>query len=160
MHNRQTVRTGLGISGLAFVSLLTGCQAPVVSPAEIREQANLDKAIWCMEVLEVELDVERFGRECVAEGHIEHAPHVPDGKEGLIAYFAGQLEKFPQMHGEIKRASADGDLVWMHIHFKPTPDSRGNSGMHVFRMEEGKFAEHWGVSRPVRDSELHDNSMF
>jgi predicted SnoaL-like aldol condensation-catalyzing enzyme len=64
------------------------------------------------------------------------------------------------MHGEVKRAGADDDLVWLHMHFKATPDSPGSSVMHAFRMEDGKFAEHWGVGTQVRESELHDNSMF
>ncbi len=127
---------------------------------EAIEKANLEKAVYCMEVLEVDLDAGRFGEECVADIHIEHAPHVPDGKEALLKYFAAQLVRFPQMHADIKRAGADGDLVWMHIHFQATPESNGNAGMHVFRMEDGKFAEHWGVSTPVVESKLHDNSMF
>lgn len=141
------------------LGLLGACQSPAAIETA-REEANLAKAILCMEIMEVELDVERFGEECVAEGHIEHAPHVPDGKEGLVDYFRGRVERFPQMHGEIKRAGADGDLVWMHMHFKAEPGVAGNSVMHVFRMEDGKFAEHWGVGTPVRESELHDNSMF
>ncbi len=150
---------------LCGVMALTGAAAAGQSDAEIvaqeaLEQANLQKAVWCMETLEVKLDVDTFGKECVAEGHIEHAPRVPDGKEGLIAYFKAQLQRFPEMHADIKRAGADGDLVWMHIHFKARPEGAGNAGMHVFRMKDGKFAEHWGVGQPVTTSTLHDNSMF
>lgn len=144
---------------LASLSLLGACQSPAALETA-REEANLAKAILCMKIMEVDLDVDRFGDECIAEGHIEHAPHVPDGKDGLITYFEGRVERFPKMHGDIKRAGADGDLVWMHMHFKAEPDVVGNAVMHVFRMEDGKFAEHWGVGTPVRESELHDNSMF
>lgn len=146
----------LFLTGSAFASM---SDADILAQ-EALEQENLKKAVRCMEILEVDLNVDRFGEECVAEGHIEHSPHVPDGKEGLLRYFAAQLERFPEMHGDIKRAGADGDLVWMHIHFKATPDATGNAGMHIFRMENGKFAEHWGVGRPVVKSKLHDNSMF
>jgi predicted SnoaL-like aldol condensation-catalyzing enzyme len=154
----------MSLSGLAAITLSAAALADMsdadILAQEAMEQANLKKAVRCMEILEVELDVDRFGKECVAEGHIEHAPRVPDGKEGLLRYFAAQLERFPQMHADIKRAGADGDLVWMHIHFKARPDAKGNAGMHIFRMENGKFAEHWGVGQPVVDSTLHDNSMF
>ncbi len=146
----------LGLSGAAFAKM---SDADILARETI-EQENLRKAVRCMEILEVELNVEQFGEECVAEGHIEHSPRVPDGKDGLLRYFAAQLERFPEMHGDIKRAGADGDLVWMHIHFKATPESEGNAGMHIFRMENGKFAEHWGVGQPVVESTLHDNSMF
>lgn len=148
---------------IAFVSVFVctaACAHTEYSGQEALEAANLEKAVYCMNVLEVDLDVDRFGRECVAEGHIEHAPHVPDGKEGLLNYFAAQLKRFPQMHGDIKRAGADGDLVWMHIHFKAKPDVKGNAGMHIFRMKDGKFAEHWSVGQRVVESKLHNNSMF
>lgn len=163
--SENTLRKSLlGISLVVVALVLGGCQSndmmSEIVEQEALEQANLEKAVYCMEVLEVDLDVARFGEECVADIHIEHAAHVPDGRDGLLQYFAKQLKRFPQMHGDIKRASADGDLVWMHIHFKATPESKGNAGMHIFRMEDGKFAEHWGVGQPVVESELHNNSMF
>lgn len=164
MNNSFPRITKILISGFIGFTL-SGAALATMSDADIlaqeaREQENLNKAVRCMEILEVELDVDRFGEECIAEGHIEHNPRVPDGKEGLLRYFAAQLERFPQMHADIKRAGADGDLVWMHIHFKARPDAKGNAGMHIFRMENGKFAEHWGVGQPVVESTLHDNSMF
>ncbi|UTW57412.1 nuclear transport factor 2 family protein [Kordiimonas sp. SCSIO 12603] len=161
LHKWQSkaAATALAMALNVVPAIGTDTDAEIIAQ-EALEQKNLEKAVYCMKVLEVDLDVDRFGRECVADVHIEHAPHVPDGKEGLLQYFARALERMPQMHGDIKRAGADGDLVWMHIHFKPTPSSTGNAGMHIFRMEDGKFAEHWGVSRPVVKSELHDNSPF
>ncbi len=112
-----------------------------------------------MHRLEVELDLDAFARECVAEDHIEHSPHVPNGKQGLIDYMAGRIERFPEMHLDIKRSAADGDLVWIHGHFKNTPDAIGNAVVQIFRMEDGKFAEHWGVSREVQET-INGNSMF
>ncbi len=164
MNNHTPYIFKLSLSG--FVALVLSSTAlAAMSDADILaqealEQENLKKAVRCMEILEVDLNVNRFGEECVAEGHIEHSPRVPDGKQGLLDYFAAQLERFPEMHGDIKRAGADGDLVWMHIHFKAKPDATGNAGMHIFRMENGRFAEHWGVGQPVVKSTLHDNSMF
>ncbi|WP_020400835.1 nuclear transport factor 2 family protein [Kordiimonas gwangyangensis] len=158
-HIMKTSLSGFAALTLSAATLADMSTADILAQ-EALEQQNLKKAVRCMEILEVELDVGRFGRECVAEGHIEHAPRVPGGKEGLLRYFAAQLERFPKMHADIKRAGADGDLVWMHIHFKAKPDAKGNAGMHIFRMENGKFAEHWSVGQPVVDSTLHDNSMF
>ncbi|WP_417450648.1 nuclear transport factor 2 family protein [Kordiimonas sp.] len=164
MNNHTPRIIKMSLSGCVAL-VLSGASLATMSDADILaqealEQENLEKAVRCMEILEVELNVDQFGEQCVAEGHIEHSPRVPDGKEGLLRYFAAQLERFPEMHADIKRAGADGDLVWMHIHFKAKPDAKGNAGMHIFRMENGKFAEHWGVGQPVVESTLHDNSMF
>ncbi|WP_417456277.1 nuclear transport factor 2 family protein [Kordiimonas sp.] len=130
------------------------------SAQEALEQANLEKAVYCMEVLEVEFDLETAGQECFGDTYIQHSPHVPDGKEGVLGYFAKRFEKFPNAKMEIKRASADGDLVWIHLHFQRTPDVRGNAVIHIFRMEDGKFVEHWGVGQPVPETSVHGNSIF
>lgn len=130
------------------------------SAQEMLEAANLKKALYCLEVLEVELDVEKAGRECIGETYIQHAPHVPDGKQGFLDYFREVVKKNPELRIHIKRASADGDLVWIHANVKRTPDVLGTAIIHIFRMEGGKFVEHWGVGTPVREESVHGNSMF
>ena len=124
------------------------------------EKANLDKAVYCLEVLEVQLDLDTAARECFAERYIQHSPHVPDGRDGVLAYFAERIRNNPESTIEIKRAGADDDLVWIHLHSKRNPETRGNAVIHIFRMEDGKFAEHWGVGQPVPEESLHGNSMF
>lgn len=42
------------------------------------------------------------------------------------------------MRMDIKRAAAVGDLVWIHGHFKNTPDREGYAAIHIFRMENGR----------------------
>lgn len=124
------------------------------------EESNLKKAVYCMELLEIKLDVETADRECFGESYVQHAPHVPDGREAVISFFAARVVKYPESSIEIKRAAADGDLVWMHLHSKRTPDALGSAIIHIFRMEDGRFVEHWGVSQPVPEELAHDNTMF
>lgn len=138
---------------------LTAC-IETESRQEAKEKANLKKATYCMEVLEVELDVERAGRECFGETYIQHSQHVPDGKDGVLKYFKERFEKYPSASMEIKRAGADDDLVWIHLHFKREPEARGSAVIHIFRMKDGKFVEHWGVGQPVPETSVHGNSMF
>ena len=53
---------------LSMLTLTTlGACATLPSAQEQLEAANLEKAIWCMNVIEVELDLETAGRECIAE---------------------------------------------------------------------------------------------
>lgn len=143
--------------GIAFI--LCACQAAGDS-REVLEQANLEKAIYCMELLEITFDIETADRECFAPTYIQHSPHVPDGRDAVIAFFTERMQKYPQSRIEIKRGAADGDLVWLHLHSMRTPDALGSAVIHIFRMEDGKFAEHWGVGTPVKDDALHDNGMF
>jgi len=113
-----------------------------------------------MELLEIKLDVETADRECFAKSYVQHVPYVPDGRDAVISFFAARVVKYPESSIEIKRAAADGDLVWMHLHSKRTPDALGSAIIHIFRMEDGKFAEHWGVGQPVPEESVHDNTMF
>jgi len=127
------------------------------------EKANKEKAIYCMELLEkrptVE-KVEKFGRECLGETYIQHAPHIPDGRDAFLERFKSIAENVSEMDIDIKRAAADGDLVWLHANVKPRPDVLGSAGIHIFRMEDGKFVEHWGVTMPVPAEAQNDNTMF
>ncbi len=127
---------------------------------EALEETNLKKAVYCMKLLEIKLDVETADRECFAKSYVQHAPHVPDGRDAVVSFFAARVVKYPESSIEIKRAAADGDLVWMHLHSKRAPDALGSAIIHIFRMDEGKFAEHWGVGQPVPEESVHDNTMF
>lgn len=130
------------------------------------EQANLNKALYCMEILENSPDlaattkIEILRKECFAENYIQHAPHVADGREAVLSLFANRYAKYPELSMSVKRTATDGDLVWLHLHVKRTPDALGTAMVHIFRMENGKIAEHWGVAQPVPDVSKNSNTMF
>lgn len=156
-HKFAFLRAAMLITAAPFI--IAANQGDATRQEEL-ERSNLQKAIYCMEVIEVALDVDTFGEECVAEGYIQHSQHVPDGKSGLLEYFRARIQRLPQLHGEVKRASADGDLVWLHMHVKPEPNSRGNAVVHIFKMKDGMFVEHWGVGQRVPETSVHNNPMF
>jgi len=141
------------------VFFLIACQSGN-DAQEALEETNLKKAVYCMTLLEIELDVKTAERECFARSYVQHAPHVADGRDAVVSFFAARAVKYPESTIEIKRATAGGDLVWMHLHSKRTPDALGSAIIHIFRMEDGKFAEHWGVGQPVPEESVHDNTMF
>lgn len=113
-----------------------------------------------MELLEKHLDIERADRECFGETYVQHTPWVADGREAVIAAFTNRIQKNPDLNIDIKRTAADGDLVWIHGHVKATPDALGSAVVNIFRMEDGKFVEHWNVVTPVPEESLNDNTMF
>jgi len=135
-------------------------------PYDALEQSNLKKALYCMDILENRPDLEPSRRidilrnECYSENFVEHAPRIKDGRDALLSLFADRYKKYPELSMSIKRTASDGDLVWLHLHVKHTPDSLGGAGIHIFRMEEGKIVEHWGVGQAVPEESLNDNTMF
>lgn len=147
----------------AFFTL--ACQANEKSYSSL-ERSNLNKAIYCMEILENRNDLKPSQRidilrnECYSDDFVEHSPHISGGREGLFRLFQNRYKEYPKLSMSIKRSASEGDLVWLHLHVKRTPDSLGAALMHVFRMKDGMVVEHWGVGQPVPEVAKNKNTMF
>src|SRR5260370_26593121 len=91
----------------------------------------------------------------------QHNPLVEDGMDGLKKFFAGILSNHPDARGEIKRVFADGDHVILHSHWHGLSDNpRGESGVGIFRLEGGKFVEHWDRIPPIPGTPAPAHTMF
>jgi len=90
----------------------------------------------------------------------QHNPLIGDGEEGLRKFVAAMRASRPDAHGEIKRVFADGDYVILHVHNVPTPGSRGNAIVDIFRLENGKVVEHWDVRQEIPEQSANSNTMF
>ncbi len=146
---------------LVTATALGACQQVVDDSQTAMEAANLKKAVYCMELLEKHHDLDTASRECFAETYIQHTPWLPDGKEAVLELFAKRIAENPDKTIDIKRMAADGDLVWIHLHSKRAPnDTLGNAVINIFRMQDGKFVEHWNVVQPVPEEPANDNTMF
>ncbi len=61
---------------------------------------------------------------------------------------------------DFKRIIAEGNLVAVHSHLKPNPQDSGAAVVDIFRVEDGKLAEHWDVIQPVPTQAANKNGMF
>ena len=96
----------------------------------------------------------------VREDYIQHNPVAPDGREPAIDALSGWLSTQPDFTYDVKRIIADGDLVAVHMHARPTPEDRGFAVVDIFRVEGCKIAEHWDVLQPVPEISANNNTMF
>jgi len=141
------------------------CQASDNSQ-NMLEQSNLKKALYCMDILENRPDIEPSHRidilrkECFAKNYIQHSPHVPDGRDAVLSLFAKRFENNPEITTSVKRTASEGDLVWIHQHVKRTSEDRGRAVINIFRMQDGKFAEHWNIGQAVPEKSKNNNTMF
>ncbi len=158
--NIMIIKNVIFVSLLLLIGFALGTYLGDEDLQTAQEEANLHKALYCMDLLENKKDLTAARRECFGEVYIQHTPWIPDGVDEVLSIFAKRFEKYPDFSMEIKRSAADGDLVWLHLHTKRTPETRGNAVINVFRMKDGKFVEHWNVGQAVPDKSANNNTMF
>ena len=94
--------------------------------------------------------------ELFAVDYIDHTnpPDWPPGREGHKQIVALYHTAFPDFHYTIEHKVAEGDLVVVRgtyhgthrgafFGIPPTGVSITTTGMHLFRVADGKIAEHW-----------------
>jgi len=92
--------------------------------------------------------------------YVQHNPSAPDGAEAFIAYVHSMRERFPDLHLDVKRTVAEGDLVVTHSAFHLVPGDRGMAVADVWRLEDGRIVEHWDVMQQVPEQSANTNTMF
>jgi predicted SnoaL-like aldol condensation-catalyzing enzyme len=95
-----------------------------------------------------------------AEGYIQHNPQAETGARGLKAFLDWAKRTSPQAVHHVKRIFVDGDFVIGHVHVVIHPGERGLAVADIFRIENGKIAEHWDAAQPVPADGLNSNGMF
>lgn len=90
---------------------------------------------------------------------VQHNPLVKDGLSGLIEIIKDWKSKGIHMnYSKIHRAIAEGNFVFVHsegtLHDKPF------AFLDLFRIEQGKIAEHWDVMLPIPTEFKHNNGFF
>jgi len=80
----------------------------------------------------------------------QHSMGVKDGKAGFIEFITGFVQKKP--HAEIMQILEDGDFVCLF--FKCTfEDGVVAKVFDMYRLEDGKLAEHWDCTARVDNVE-------
>jgi predicted SnoaL-like aldol condensation-catalyzing enzyme len=92
-----------------------------------------------------------------SENYVQHNPQIPNGREALKQLLSGG----GNMKYEMGLVVADGDFVMVHARitgFGPKP----LIAVDIFRVKEGKLAEHWDVLQEEVPAEntASKNSMF
>ncbi|MBN1367500.1 MAG: ester cyclase [Dehalococcoidales bacterium] len=99
-------------------------------------------------------------KDFIKEDYIQHNPQCENGLEGVIKFFKELMVKFPDFRLDIKRIIAEGDYVVLHCHMVGVDVPQGVAIMDIFRLENGKIAEHWDVVQPIPEKTASGNAMF
>jgi predicted SnoaL-like aldol condensation-catalyzing enzyme len=92
--------------------------------------------------------------------YIQHNPSIETGSASLKAMLDRAKAKYPDAVHIVKRILADGDLVAAHVHIIFEPGTAGVAAVDIFRIENGRIAEHWDVNQPVSTAPNNSNTMF
>lgn len=144
-----------------IVSIFAGALALVLSPLAHADAAANKKLVLDMaNMLFVQHKVDQAIDAYFAPGYIQHNPMAQSGAETIRGFFKQFYAANPQATVEIKRTLADGDLVAIHYNSKFKPEDRGYAVVDIFRIENGKIAEHWDVFQAVPEKSANNNGMF
>ncbi len=97
----------------------------------------------------------------VADDFIQHSPHIPAGKQALIAYFEAHAQERAAAgrHSYTARVLADGDFVLTHRRVTTASDPRGVAYADLYRVRDGQVVEHWDVIQPIPAFSVAGHSM-
>jgi predicted SnoaL-like aldol condensation-catalyzing enzyme len=90
----------------------------------------------------------------------EHASDSAGGSiQANIEFLSGLMKQSPPPTFEVVRTIAEGDLVFLHVRVTiggGPPIALGE----IFRVQDGRIAEHWDLVQPPRDHPINPNSVF
>jgi len=124
-----------------------------------REEANRQLVLGAYEHVLKPLDSSRVC-DFFAPGYIQHNPMARTGANGLKDFLDWARAQSPDAEHRVKRVFADGDHVIAHVHVIIHPGERGNGVVDIFRIEDGRIAEHWDVAQGVPADSANSNGMF
>ena len=89
--------------------------------------------------------------------YVEHSPTIADGAAGLEASIQALKTEHPESRNEVKRVITDGDHVIVHAHAVRKPGDVGSIAGSIYRLENGKIVEHWGILHALPEKAHPDN---
>ena len=95
----------------------------------------------------------------VTPDYLQHNPNIPDGRDAAIAALEPKFSH-PTATFDVKRVLVDADLAAVHLHGRPSLESRGGAVVDIFRLENGKIVEHWDVLQPIPEMSINPHAMF
>jgi predicted SnoaL-like aldol condensation-catalyzing enzyme len=128
-------------------------------PLSAREEANLRLIEAVYEQVLKPLDAARVD-EFFAADYIQHSPLAATGAEGLKAFLRWARAHSPAAQHRVQRLFVDGDHVIAHVHVIVHPGERGRAVVDIFRIADGRVAEHWDVAQEIPAEACNNNGML
>ena len=94
----------------------------------------------------------------IHDDYIQHNPDVAQGRKGFVDFHIGFFAAIPDSCATINRIIAEGDFVFVFstitgthsgkgfLDYEPTGNKMNYNVVDMFRLRDGKLAEHWDVA--------------
>ena len=90
---------------------------------------------------------------------IQHNPTTADGPEGVKALVQMLITQgVPKQKCTFKHVVAEGDIVFLHSRYEMA--GKEWRFIDIYRIANGKLAEHWDAMMPMPDVRGNNNPMF
>jgi predicted SnoaL-like aldol condensation-catalyzing enzyme len=158
--NGGTVKCGAALL-TALVLAASSLHAAELAPApENSREEYRDLAVNFLDLAMNRHHVQEAANRYLTETYIQHNPNVADGRQAFIDAFTVFLKKYPERSWTPKRIFVDGDYVIVHGLYKNNAEERGTAAVDIFRIKDGKIAEHWDVLQSVPEKAANPHPMF
>jgi predicted SnoaL-like aldol condensation-catalyzing enzyme len=96
-----------------------------------------------------------------APDYIQHNPYMADGTEAVKQFVEKiGLLKGPKFKVDFLRVAAEGDLVFVQTRQPKMGDNPEMVIVDIFRVANGKIAEHWDVMQAVPADAVNKRPMY
>jgi predicted SnoaL-like aldol condensation-catalyzing enzyme len=123
-----------------------------------KEQVNKEVVVKAYQRTFGDLDVTAVD-EFFSKDFIQHNPTIADGPEGVKALVQMlSSQGVPKQKIEFKHVFAEGEVVALHSRY----EMAGTEWrfIDIYRVENGKLAEHWDAMMQMPEVRANTNSMF
>jgi len=95
----------------------------------------------------------------MSKDFIQHNPTIADGPEGVKALVKMLISQgIPKQKIEFKHIVAESDIVVLHSRYEMA--GKEWRFIDIYRVENGKIAEHWDAMMQMPDDRANNNPMF
>lgn len=96
-----------------------------------------------------------------AKDYIQHNPYMTDGRDSVRAYLVKLgIEHWPKARVRFLRVAAENDLVFVQTAQPRTEQSPEMVIVDIFRVAQGKLAEHWDTMQAVPADATNPRPMY
>jgi predicted SnoaL-like aldol condensation-catalyzing enzyme len=169
---KSTIKTVAATFGIATASLLSSQAlaqnvAPSAQPASgvnqstsaSQEEANKKVAVNFYTLALNDKNPEE-AMKYISGDFRQHSVLVEDGYSGLRKFLAWVRAEQPKLHADITRVFADGNYVILDVRMIRHPGDRGLAIAEIYRVQDGKLAEHWDRMQEIPEKPKNENGLF